>query len=122
MEKWASPCTSVSILMLIRSLMALILALVTVPMRSQTYGITMATALRLTKRAPRGLPRPRAGSKRARRTLALPRNAVDPDTVRQAWEARLRERRLRGGRGGIRRREYLSLFWFGGLLALVLGV
>ena len=48
MEKWASPCTSVSILMLIRSLMALILALVTVPMRSQTYGITMATALRLT--------------------------------------------------------------------------
>ena len=29
--------------------MALIPALVTVPMRSQTYGITMATALRLTK-------------------------------------------------------------------------
>ena len=38
------------------------------------------------KRAPRGLPRPRAGSKRARRTLALPRDAVDLVTARQAWD------------------------------------
>ena len=36
--------------------------------------------------APRGLPRPRPGSKRARRTLTLPRDAVDLVTARQSWD------------------------------------
>ena len=38
------------------------------------------------KRAPRGLPRPRPGSKRVRRTLTLPRDAVDLVTARQSWD------------------------------------
>ena len=38
------------------------------------------------KRAPRSLPRPRPGSKRARRTLTLPRDAVDLVTARQYWD------------------------------------
>ena len=38
------------------------------------------------KRAPRSLPRPRPGSKRARRTLTLPRDAVDLVTARQPWD------------------------------------
>ena len=38
------------------------------------------------KRAPKGLPRRREGSKRARRTLALLREAVHLDTARRAWD------------------------------------
>ena len=38
------------------------------------------------KRAPRSLPRPRPGSKRARRTLTLPRDAVDLVTAQQSWD------------------------------------